>query len=507
MVSVWLEGKGRGQQLGVTMYSSHWLCSAPPSDHLQRVEAGSRREAVGNAEIHERNCTRASRVNALYSTHQMPASASTTGGFFLQSADPTAEAGAQANTGASEALAPSRLSPVQLTRLRSHLDAKILSVQRRYSKRFHRQEDSNAPLDDKPLATLSEFIDACRDDLLPIIFRIDPVGAQQTSTVVAYAMSVTELITQGVMGYPSLQERRKEAGQDEGLRNAADVSPLFKLLHVVSVLDALWSALLLGRSVSYPLASERAHLQLVYNHPSRPSDCPRPSSIKDTSTLLGSLGSKTCTVTDRVRLRNLLLTRKVELEDWLGGIAGVTIERRDEAAKESRKRRRHEDDAEPEVQRAEEPASQKARLDEVQEEEDDEPELEDVAVSEDDIAEGHVGDDDVPHDEDTYPKTEEQERYDALFDRKLDPDSDLGEESDADAEPETSPSAGDSAHQEPAPDISPAVAAQDELEGPHAEDEAPTSMRLPTDSLQLQTLTSKFFARSFSVMERLFGGE
>lgn len=365
-------------------------------------------------------------------------------------------------------------------------------------------------------------------------------------------MSVTELITQGVMGYPSLDDPKTAEVNGEDRRSSEEAhtssslqqaSPFYSILHVIHLIDALWSALLLGRSISYPLASERAHLQLAYSHPSRQSDLPRPSSIRDTNTLLGSLGSKTCTATDRVRLKNLLLTRRVELEDWLSGLAGVFVERKgsgDEDLKpaeeedngdhfgRSRKKRKREEKANGREQDENTLLQEQARAGaaeghvSIEQDSDDgeESELEEVALDggqERSPTSGIAFAPEPPSDDSSpYPTTTEQQRYNALFDRKLDPDSD------SDSEGSTSESESEQRRhdhdtvaigkQTDDDDSGSQVASHQRDDGDLAGDgnsptqegiQPVTAMQLPTDSLQLQTITSKFFARSFSVMERL----
>ncbi|CAO1631209.1 unnamed protein product [Sympodiomycopsis kandeliae] len=457
------------------------------------------------------------------------------GGFFLPSSEPAPRSGAHASLrDTTETIQPTKLSSVQLTRLRTHLDAKILSIQRRFSKRFHRQDGaSTEESTEPPLSTLASFIDACRTDLLPIVFRIEPVGAQQTSTVVAYAMNLTELLTQGVLGYPCLDDPVEINGESSA--HDSEASSFYKLLHVLHLIDALWSALLMGRACSLQLASERAHLQVAAVSPSRRAGLPRPSSVYDTHTILGSLGSKTCTITDRVRLRNLLLTRKQEVEDWLGGIAGVTIERQaaDETAafipmgEGSRKRRRGDEGSDGPTdrrrKRAEEVDGIAETFDETSDaderEGDGESDLEEVTIQgtgsniPNDPTATQTGDEDGFD----YPKTEEQIRYDALFSRRIDPDSDSdsGDGEDDDIEEAAEQDGSDERYTSPnreeaieavdaAENAESSDAVSDGDESAASEVEDPTSIRLPTDSLQLQTLTSRLFARSFNVMERLF---
>lgn len=286
-----------------------------------------------------------------------------------QSSNDYSNQGLLSRSRADESHPPLRLSPAQITRLRTHLDAVLLSINRRFAKRFHREgpygsaEQTAAakePLSNgapaasspnavqPPLDTLERFAQAWREDVLPLVARIDVVGAQQTATAVAYAMSITDQIAQGAMGYPQVlagveqqgnqgqAEEPAEDGDKAERKSARMVTPrgIHELLVLLHLLDALWTALLVGRRLDLRLAEQRARARLP--PPPSPQSEGSPSSPpaslplskrerraqrtqQDSHALLGSLGARTTSMTDRVRLRELLVARREDLRRWIVG--------------------------------------------------------------------------------------------------------------------------------------------------------------------------------------------
>lgn len=304
------------------------------------------------------------------------------GGFFLPSFEAaSAAASSSAATGAGTSLAPLptdpqdalRLSPVQLTRLRSHLDSRILSIQRRWAKRFHHRNinegvsgaapttegaggsgSGSSPSDPltsggAALDSVGKYVTAWTDEVLPLLVRVDPVGASQSTTAVAYAMRMTELLLMGVVGYETLEERGA-AQQSDGARHSErsgeqqqkqepqqqhfPTSGLTRVLQALHLVDALWASLLTGRRLSLPhaLARSSASLSIASSSTSSSSTAHQSSAsstfsapTRDSAPLSGSMGIKTLSGTDRVRLRNLLVDRRSEVRRWVAGVLGVVL--------------------------------------------------------------------------------------------------------------------------------------------------------------------------------------
>ncbi|PWN21272.1 hypothetical protein BCV69DRAFT_164987 [Microstroma glucosiphilum] len=298
------------------------------------------------------------------------------GGFFLPSYESTSASAAASSSSSSTHLIPLptepqdalRLSPVQLTRLRSHLDLRILSIQRRWAKRFHHAQTSSTesvvagteaptvssssdPLisGGPPLDSPGKYANAWMDEVLPLLVRVDPLGASQSTTVLAYAMRMTELLLGGVVGYEMLQERDRGEESSKGAqqgemggggeeeRRPSSTSGLTRILQALHLVDALWASLLAGRRLSLPHALARSSAALSIasssngNSESVSTTAPAPASstpgatIRDSLPLSGSMGIKTLSGTDRVRLRNLLVDRRGEVRRWVAEVLGVVL--------------------------------------------------------------------------------------------------------------------------------------------------------------------------------------
>lgn len=250
------------------------------------------------------------------------------GGFLIDSTSVIRNTAAHAATSSEHrtrdddaAKAPRRLTPVQITRLRSHLDSLLLSIQRRFAKRFEPEFETADPLDSLP-----KYLAQWDAQVLPLVAQIDPVGAQQTTTAVAYAMSITDAICQGIMGYPLVSSSTtSSASSSSTSRTAVESGPLtlYAVLALLHLLDALWSALLVGRRLEIATANRRAKARLSQQVGLTPKSSD--ASLRDSTPLQGSMGTRTASVTDRVRLRNLLSTRKDDLQSWLAHQAGISM--------------------------------------------------------------------------------------------------------------------------------------------------------------------------------------
>ncbi|CAO1622776.1 unnamed protein product [Parajaminaea phylloscopi] len=438
-----------------------------------------------------------------------------------------------------DARPPCRLSPVQMTRLRSHLDALLLSIQRRFAKRFEPATHTDAALD-----TLVKYLAPWHSEVLPLIAKIDPVGAQQTSTAIAYAMNITDTICQGILGYtiataPRKERRSPDSGQDVGARKAQDGPRfLYSAMTTLHLLDALWSALLVGRCLDLHIALKRAQERLKDRSSSHLRGV---AAQRESTPLQGSLGTRTASVTDRVRLRNLLVTRRADLQQWLAQQAGVVMpqppeeefpERQSKATSEhspqasNGKRRREREEGRIGVKRRRELFEEQGDIDaalpkdgivERDESEDDKAKSEDSG--EDDLEEVAVsvpkapapqpsvqnGDDKgEAAEEPTQNESEEHRHYRQLFDRKIDPDSESESSASEADEDEDADDAHDEAvaekreviSKETVRDAEPSASARDKQN-----DEA--AMALPSDPLQVEAIGSRLFARSLALLERL----
>lgn len=452
-----------------------------------------------------------------------------------------------------EARPPQRLTPVQLTRLRSHLDSLLLSIQRRYTKRFEPDDGSVETLD-----TLQKYLLEWQARVLPLVARIDPVGAEQTTTAKAYAMNAADAICQGIAGYPLASE---QGGADTSVQ--AVPAMLFATLTLLNLLDALWSALLVGRSLQFESAVIRARARL---QETTPAQRPTNASLRDSKPLQGSLGIRTASVTDRVRLRNLLVTRKEDLKQWLAQQAGVAISEDSEGDEKDADTRRRKHPTEgtdagrniTRAKRCREVKEQGERSKRFRELFDEQEDL-DAGLRKDEIREDaeSVGNNDDDDGEDgdrekvdisistiklqdqqsdsgrggtaqDLEDNEERRNFRHLFERKLDPDEESDGDEDEDRREATTSSslianstssAGTEANchlGEATP--RPLVASTRMLLGPsndsgarkicqgdrnrHSEDDA-AAVILPQDPLQVEALGSRLFSRTLALLEHL----
>ncbi|CAO1627834.1 unnamed protein product [Jaminaea pallidilutea] len=279
------------------------------------------------------------------------------GGFFAPPVDSIASStrGSTSRTGAgfggaddrSDAKPALRLSPSQLTRLRTHLDDSILSINRRYAKRHQSREGSAgregngyavpeagpSSSSSAPLYALDGFLNAWSVDVVPLLARIDPVGAQQTTMLVAYAMRLVDTLCNGITGYDvatasTAEDGEQHASDRDTQRSHTTSMQIYSLFHLLHLLDALWAALLVGRRFDLGLATTRATAR-VSSLKRSGSDVDESlqgqRTMRDSVSVQGSMGTRTTTMTDRVRLRNLLLERKRAIQTWLSDQIGGTF--------------------------------------------------------------------------------------------------------------------------------------------------------------------------------------
>lgn len=465
-------------------------------------------------------------------------------GFFLE---PTAHAPPRntvsTSVGSSTTSAPPReplrLSPSQLTRLRSHLDDALLSIQRRYARRFHDASSSSSHASDPstsapPLNTLQRYCSAWTTDILPLVTRIDAYGAAQTTTALAYAMAVTDAVGVGIAGY------------DLPTESSESSTALQSALQLLGLIDALWSALLVGRSLSLALAQRRIRARLAPSHTAAEGEDEEAEmqrraerSLRDSDPITGSLGTRTTSATDRVRLRNLLIDRREALSRWMGEQGGVAMpEEEDGWEREQRALRkeagRREDRRREEESRKVEVESQ--QLDGIQGDQD---EKEDDDCDEDEDGEAGLEEVDVPRPNDHFVDDGEEDfagdgsrsHFRDLFARKLDPDGDdsedepeeeegeevgeeqaersettQGEEDEAAARVkrrrlDASPNGNDNGASPPPPTVNAPLPPRTSSPPPTAS--TSSGFAIPRDALSLQRLTTHIFSRSLATLERL----
>lgn len=424
-----------------------------------------------------------------------------------------------------ESLEPHRLSPAQLTRLRSHLDATLLDIQRRWAKRYYnRQTSPNDQVPSRsssaaagpPLTSPAAYLAAWQDEVIPILARIDPVGAVQTGMAIQYAFAMTDSIGQGLMGYawpidppPSSQEQGQ--GHDQAGSSATasqQLGPQETLqifLTVMSLLDGLWASLLLGRRFDLTPSDETTD----------DGSDQRRRPLHHTRPLLGSLTTKTLSLTDKIRLRNLLVTKRGELSNWVTGQATGTNgefsrEELEEMMKmdfkptdqsraaEARRKRKRDEQLPTDDEAAEEAGAADRKLpkqEDGQDGGDDDDDLEEVVVPSADLNGNGIKQEEQQPDAQEegveYETTDEHRRYTALFDRKLADESDEDEEDNDQEESQDRGSRLEDEDEDQSPAPEPATSSSRSTHAPHI------------DPMEAQLMVSKIFSKTLSLLERM----
>ncbi|PWN25101.1 hypothetical protein BDZ90DRAFT_234316 [Jaminaea rosea] len=463
-------------------------------------------------------------------------------GFFLE---PTAHAPPRntvstsvgSSTTSASPREPLRLSPSQLTRLRSHLDDALLSIQRRYARRFHDASSSSSHASDPsasapPLNTLQRYCSAWTTDILPLVTRIDPYGAAQTTTALAYAMAVTDSVGVGIAGY------------DLPTESSESSIALQSALQLLGLIDALWSALLVGRSLSLPLAQRRIRARLAPSHTAAEGENEEAEmqrrterSMRDSDPITGSLGTRTTSATDRVRLRNLLIDRREALSRWMGEQGGVAMPEEEDGWEREQRALRQEAGRGENRRREEESRKAEAESQQLDGIQGDQDEKEDEDDDEDE--EAGLEEVDVPRPNDQYADDGEEDfagdgsrsHFRDLFARKLDPDEDdsedeveeeegeevgeeqaersettQGEEDEAAARVkrrrlDESPNDNANGASPPPPTVNAPLPPR--TSPPPATSSTSSGFAIPRDTLSLQRLTTHIFSRSLATLERL----
>ncbi|EPQ32352.1 uncharacterized protein PFL1_00548 [Pseudozyma flocculosa PF-1] len=401
---------------------------------------------------------------------------------------------------------PQPLSAKQEARLRSYLDNSLLVISRGYRKRF----DPSSPL-----PSLIPFWQQW-NVILGVLARVPPYGSGGTNLLVSYLLRCTSDICDGIAGYGlgmEIERARRESRQkgdqapskardeaadaysdrpgaedgedgedqheDEEQRRRQEIALRNKQLNLVleatSLLDRMWTAILRGYMINFPVALKRAREAFSdADDSSNPTEqgrngkaslrstvpgigrftsslVPSPAvdgrflstphssalgSERESLPIQGGKGIRTVGQTDRVRLRNIAVLAREKLFAWmreeLNAPLPPTMDEDEEDDGQATA-----GDIVPGVvadQLDEENDGEEQR--EMEADEDLEGEMEDVPI-------GDAQADPPPAIEpegetyDPQEDTAEHRHFQELFDRKIDPDADESDE--APDERESSP--------------------------------------------------------------------
>ncbi|PWZ02758.1 hypothetical protein BCV70DRAFT_5624 [Testicularia cyperi] len=410
---------------------------------------------------------------------------------------------------------PKPLSAKQEAKLRSFLDETLDNLSRGYRKRF----DSSSTLRTLPL-----YLEEWRR-ILGVLGRIPPYGSGGTNLLLSYLLRCSTDLCEGIAGYGlgmEIEERRRtsrrvkssaatpatqemapdsssadnvgpqsdnqqleedaEQDEDDDLMHetiSSRNSQLNSVLQTLDLLDRVWTSILRGNMINFPVASANARLAFAevtegaHEGTSRSSNAapyrarfeattgprhstsslvPSPaidgrfvpgypvltaSSVRESVPIHGGRGNRTVGVTDQVRLRNIAISSREKLFAWmrseLDAPSPPTMDDGDERK-----------EAEPE-----EPADNTIKgmfsskkgpagtqlADAVENEDengDEDPEMEDVDIDEHpDISEEGY---------DPKQDTDEHRHYQDLFDRKIDPDAEDEDEDEDEKDQHQTPS-------------------------------------------------------------------
>lgn len=359
---------------------------------------------------------------------------------------------------------PKALTAKQEAKLRSYLDGALEDITRGYRKRFDPSSH---------LRTLTAYLDAWLR-LLGVLAHVPPYGGGSTNLLVSYLLRCSTDICDGVAGYSlameidahrrhSKRQSRREAdhleeeasgpsgsedreGQDSDddeerqLQAQLRSKQLSLVLQTIDLLDRIWAAVLRGNLINLPLALSNAKQaypatssDASVDTTGKPAQAYDPRRVLSTSSLVpspavdgrfvsgastssssgpreslpvhGGRGPKTVGVTDQVRLRNIAVSSRDKLFAWMR----TEMDAPPPPIVE-------ENEQEPENNTIEGAlgARRAQHPDPNLDEDDEDPEMEDVAIDAQVDEEGY----------DVADDTEEHKHYQDLFERKLDPDAD-----------------------------------------------------------------------------------
>lgn len=381
---------------------------------------------------------------------------------------------------------PKPLTSKQEAKLRSFLDGALENITRGYRKRY----DPSSPLH-----TLSSYL-AEWMRLLSVLARVPPYGSGSTNLLISYLLRCSTDLCDGITGYSLAMEvevLRKQAksrkvdqsssqrnigrtdtegksvddgddGDDRDDRNNK-TSDLYKeeerqhqtmlrtkqlnlVLQTLDLLDRVWTAVLRGNLVDFPVALSNARKafpepasvvtvdgevndmakQQQAHHPYRPATIHSASLVpspaidgrftsstsfsagttpRESVPVHGGRGNKTMDVTDQVRLRNIAISSREKLFSWMR--TELQAPPPPVIAEDDPEHEPSDNTVEGALGIRKDP-DPPADTEEVED-----PEFEDVAIG-----------DKQPDEEgyDAADDTEEHKHYQDLFERRIDPDDD-----------------------------------------------------------------------------------